>query len=322
MPEPEALYEAFKRVRADYIGKLSDDELAQKLSAHEQVLCVVNTRKHARLVYEKLCEEAGKENVYHLSALMCPAHRSEKLAEIREALDDKRPCRVVSTQLVEAGVDIDFPVVFRSAAGLDSIAQAAGRCNREGKIDEGGSVFIFMPEDGLPSGHFRQNAETADMVMPRHEDILSPDAIREYFETLYWRKTDGELDEKEILFDLWEGVAKGDFPFRDVAEKFHIIDEKGMESLIIPFKEKTSYNGKADKLIQELRYSEFPGSVARKLQRFTIQIPKSVLFELEGPAVERIQKRYCVLINKDIYNEKLGLCPENPTYCGIESLIW
>ncbi|TFH41084.1 MAG: CRISPR-associated helicase Cas3', partial [Lysobacterales bacterium] len=129
--KPEELYKALKRVSISDIGKLQDAELVERLRGHEQVLCVVNTRGHARKLYELL---AGAPGLYHLSASMCPAHRSIKFAEIRSALAAKKPCRVISTQLVEAGVDIDFPVVYRAMAGIDSIAQAAGRCNREGKL--------------------------------------------------------------------------------------------------------------------------------------------------------------------------------------------
>ena len=153
------------------------------------------------------------EGRYHLSALMCPEHRTSTLKKINAALLEGRECRVISTQLVEAGVDIDFPVVFRSASGIDSIAQAAGRCNREGKMSEGGEVFVFSPEDGLPPGHFRQTAQIAEEVMRRHDDFLSIEAVTEYFRMLYWMKGD-KLDEFQILNDLAEGVKSGDFPFR------------------------------------------------------------------------------------------------------------
>ncbi|MFW6333028.1 MAG: CRISPR-associated helicase Cas3', partial [Thermodesulfobacteriota bacterium] len=197
IPEPNRLYQFFKRVKAEFIGRMSDESIAEKVQKFRQGLCVVNTRKHARTIYEKI----EGENCYHLSALMCPVHRSQKLEQIRNALKAGESCRVVSTQLIEAGVDIDFPVVFRSAAGIDSIAQAAGRCNREGKLKEGGQLFVFLPEDGVPPGDFRLNAETAEMVMQHHEDILSPDAVWEYFETNFWRRGDDQLDREGILQD-------------------------------------------------------------------------------------------------------------------------
>jgi len=152
--DPGKLYAEFKRVRVKKLPVISDDELADRLNEHKQVLCIVNTRGHARRIFERIRD--GEEGCYHLSALMCPEHRTATLNKIRSALLDGSPCRVISTQLIEAGVDIDFPVVFRSAAGIDSIAQAAGRCNREGKLLEGGQVFVFLPEDGTLPGHFRQ----------------------------------------------------------------------------------------------------------------------------------------------------------------------
>jgi len=309
IPDPPTLYKAFKRVETTYLGKVSDDEIGSKLSEHKQVLCVVNTRKHARLLYEKMGRQEG---TYHLSALMCPAHRSEKFKEIRKALDEKMPCRVVSTQLVEAGVDIDFPIVYRSAAGIDSIAQAAGRCNREAKLEKG-QVFVFMPEEGLPTV-FRQNAETAEMVMRHHQDLLSLHAVREYFETLYWRKGENELDKHSILKLLEEDACRGNFPFREIAQKFQLI-ENITESVVIP------WDDKAKELIKDLEHSKYPLFAARKLQRYTVQIYPMVLRNLEVVgSVKRVQDQYCVLINKSLYNKELGLCPEDPTFCEAESL--
>ncbi|PID74150.1 MAG: CRISPR-associated helicase/endonuclease Cas3 [Desulfobacterales bacterium] len=311
IPEPEQYYTLFKRVETQFVGKKTDDEIAGQLSDHQQVLCIVNTRKHARLLYEKL----KGEGCYHLSALMCPVHRCEKLKQIREALNDGKPCRVISTQLVEAGVDIDFPVVYRSAAGIDAIAQAAGRCNRENELPEGGQVFVFIPEGGLPPGDFRLNAEAAESVMRHHRDILSPEAVKEYFETIFWRKGDDQLDRKDILKALTAGMAAGDFPFKDVAGKFNLIED-GMEPVIV------QYSDEAKKLVARLRYSEHPGSVARKLQRFIVQIPPRVHASLvRFGAVESIQKRFFVLMNMDIYNDELGLCPEDPTFYKVESMI-
>jgi len=311
IPDPAALYETFKRVDTAKLPTLADDELAERLNEYRQVLCVVNTRKHARQLYELLSDKAGH---FHLSALMCPAHRTEVLDRIRAALANGEPCRVISTQLVEAGVDIDFPVVFRSIAGVDSIAQAAGRCNREGKLSENGKVFVFTPEAGLPPGYFRQTAETTEAVLRHHSDPLSLSAVHDYFRQLYWLKG-AALDQHQILADLSEGAKAGDFPFRVVAEKFKIIEE-GMVPIIIP------WNGKAERIVEELRYSVFPAAAARKAQRFTIQVYPQVLYGLlNAGSVECLHEQYNVLINRDLYREDLGLCPEEPTFHRIESLI-
>ena len=131
VPDPRRFYARLKRVEVEHLGQLSDASLAEHIAENEQVLCIVNTRRHARTLFEAIGD--GRAGHFHLSALMCPQHRTEVPARIRMQLAAGRTCRVISTQLIEAGVDIDFPLVYRTLAGMDSIAQAAGRCNRNGK---------------------------------------------------------------------------------------------------------------------------------------------------------------------------------------------
>jgi CRISPR-associated endonuclease/helicase Cas3 len=258
---PQKLATALKRTQVSILPQTSDVELAGRMAEYEQVLCVVNTRKHARNVYDAM---SGADGLYHLSALMCPAHRSQKLSEIRQRLKDRRTCRVISTQLIEAGVDIDFPVVYRALAGIDSIAQAAGRCNREGKL-ELGQVFVFTPEAGIQSGHFRQTAQTAESVVRRHAaDVLSLAAIEEYFRLYYWTKGDA-LDEEGILSMLHAGCKSGDFPFKTIAERFRLIKDD-MKPVIIP------YDDNARSIIDVLDYCDYPASLARRLQKYTVSI--------------------------------------------------
>jgi CRISPR-associated endonuclease/helicase Cas3 len=311
IPDPVSLYQAFKKVKVDYLPTLSNQDLANRILEHKQALTICNTRRQARETFELILPEGG---VFHLSALMCPAHRTAVLDKIRQTLKIGQPCRVVSTQLIEAGVDIDFPVVFRSIAGIDSIAQAAGRCNREGLLPGMGQVFIFTPDSGLPPGYFRQTAQTAQEVMRHHQDPLSLKAVEEYFQTLYWLNGDN-LDEFQILRMILDGIRTGDYPFRAIAQKFKIIQDH-MQSIIIP------WNEKADSLIKEIRYTEYPGATARKAQRFTIQVPPRTFYDLlNGGAVERIHERYNILTNKDIYRQDLGLCPEDPSFHEVESLM-
>jgi CRISPR-associated endonuclease/helicase Cas3 len=247
VPDPGALYEMFRRVDVVWAGSLSDGEVAARLRSGNQVLCIVNTRAHARKLYELLGPGDGH---IHLSALMCPAHRTRKLNDIRRRLKNGEVCRVVSTQLVEAGVDVDFPVVLRSAAGIDSIAQAAGRCNREGKMTGRGNVTVFSPECGLPPGHFRRAAEVGEMTAQDHPDLLSPDTVRDFFSTLYSFEGREGLDRKGILSRLEENSRSLDFPFREVAKDFQVI-ENVMDSLIVP------YNEEAQERIKELRRPDF-----------------------------------------------------------------
>lgn len=313
--DPIGLHDKFMRVQVSFLSedheKTLDAELSKKLLEHEQVLCVVNTRKHAKKLNDLVKDKNG---LYHLSALMCPAHRSEVIKQIKESLNMNKKCRVISTQLIEAGVDIDFPVVFRSLAGIDSIAQAAGRCNREGKLKGKGKVYVFYPEDGLPIGYLRQCADTAKGIMRRHSDLLSNRAVSEYFKNLYWKNED-KLDEKGILSRLSRGVRKLNFPFKKIATDFKII-ENNMEPIIIP------YNDEAQSIIEKLRYAEFPRSLARKAQRYSVQVYPQVLAKLTSAgAIDVINECYNVLINEDLYKENVGLDSDEPTFRDIENNI-
>ncbi len=310
---PQELLEALARVRTVNLGRATDAELVGRLGGQEQVLCVVNTRRHARSLFEMLADKGG-EGVHHLSGLMCPAHRSEVLTRIRQALKEGRPCRVVSTQLIEAGVDIDFPVVYRSVAGIDSIAQAAGRCNREGGLPQPGRVFVFEPEEGVSAGPARQAAQSAEPVLRRHEDPLSLAAVREYFQSHYWRRAQ-DLDKHGILRDFEEGARRGDYPFREVDAKFKLI-ETVMEPVIIP------WNSEAEELIDALCHAEHPGSYSRRLQRYTVQIPRFALAELRADGdVERLRDQFNILINRSCYSEKIGLCSGKQAFIEAENLI-
>ncbi len=308
------LYQSLSRVHTHNIGNVSNDELSGRLLEDKQVLCIVNTRKHAQLLFER-CRKS--ESFYHMSASMCPAHRTSVLDKIRSILTNGKPCRVVSTQLVEAGVDIDFPVVYRASSGIDSIAQAAGRCNREGLLPQKGNVYIFSPENGLPPGYLRHSAEIAEGILRKHNDPLSLEAVNDYFEELYWRK--GEmLDEYGIINLLNEDIARLNFPFKEIADKFKLIKD-GMEPIIIP------WNDDAQDIIRNLRYAAYPLKYARKAQRYTVQMyPQVINSLLAVGSAERIgeDKQYTVLINSDLYSNDLGLYPEDPTFHKVETLIF
>jgi len=300
---PAQLEKDMKRTNITILGKVSDEDIAGRLNSFGQVLCVVNTRKHARNLYQGLTEDEG---LHHLSALMCPVHRSQKLDEIRLRLKNKQTCRVVSTQLIEAGVDIDFPVVFRAISGIDSIAQAAGRCNREGNLDKG-QVFVFEPECGIPPGHFRQTAQAAESVIRRYpDDILSLDAIEEYFELYYWTKGE-KLDEYRIMESLHEGLRNGDFPFKTIAEKFQFIKDY-MKPVVIPF------DGEARGLIKSIENHKKPAILSRKLQKYSVSIsPYQWKSLLECGSIEIRAELYPVLIDEQLYKPDIGLYAENPS---------
>ena len=145
-PDTVGLYDRFRRVTFRNGGNMTNAELAMELGQQNQTLCIVNTRKAAQQIYQLLPSEGS----FHLSTLMYPAHRQAVLKTVRERLKQGAPCRVVSTSLIEAGVDVDFPTVYRELSGLDSILQAAGRCNREGKRNAAESIVTYF-EGGLSS---------------------------------------------------------------------------------------------------------------------------------------------------------------------------
>lgn len=305
VPEPEALYRALKRVKVEQAGPLTDAELADRLRREEQVLCIVNTRGHARRLSDLL--EASDEHV-HLSALMCPAHRSARLAEIRSRLDGGHPCRVVSTRLIEAGVDIDFPVVYRSLAGLDSIAQAAGRCNRNGTLPFGSTV-VFEPEAGSSEAFLADTAGSARQVLPLYDDPLSLEAVEHYFRLYYWDQS-GRWDAKRILNEF-QLDQNPDLPllfgFRRAAERFRIIEETG-RPVIVP------WGKEGPRLCEDLRNSweTPPVRLLRKLQRYTVQVPARTWEASRESAFEIVHDQYAVLYDMESnYSDRTGLILES-----------
>ncbi|MDO8871183.1 MAG: CRISPR-associated helicase Cas3' [Methanoregula sp.] len=311
MHSPQSLYESFRRVTVQDLGSVSDVDLTAKLREHRQVLCIVNTRKHAKNLFDEL-EKSG--NCYHLSARMCPVHRREQIAEIKNLLKEGADCRVISTQLIEAGVDIDFPVVYRAMTGIDSIAQAAGRCNREGKAREG-KVFVFKSTESYGKATSWQNlvAEVGEMTLCRSDDPLSLSTVADYFQQLYRYKEDGGLDTKKILPSLEERSGELAFPFEDVADTFSIIEE-GTKDLII------SYDNNAESIIRNLRNADFPWRYVRQLQGFTVSIYPNEFRELErSHLVDLIGDRFYILNSQDLYSEKTGLL--NRKHIGNESAL-
>lgn len=316
--DPQSLERAFERVDAQLVGELTDQVLVEHLKREEQVLCIVNTRRHARTLVELLSAES--HDTFHLSALMCPVHRRRVLENICHRLQDSLPCRVISTQLVEAGVDLDFPVVYRAIAGIDSIVQAAGRCNREGKLSGRGRVFVFQPENGLPRGYFRQNAQISELVLhDRKDKILASDTVREFFRELYWVKDEsGALDKEGILEDIRYGARQGDFPFKTVARKYRLIADDQVP-LIVP------YNTEAQKMSQALRYTDYPGSILRRLQPYVVSLrPRVVSALIQDGYVDRIDEEVFVVNQlgmKEVYDETMGLNPNSPSFYTVENLI-
>jgi len=314
IPDPPRLYLNLKRVRTQDLGQLSDDDLGKRLLDHPQALCVVNTRNHARRLFELVTTSPG---TFHLSAQMCPEHRSVVLTTIRQRLDDGTECRVVSTQLIEAGVDVDFPVVYRSMAGLDSIAQAAGRCNRNGTNQNGGATFIFRSEHTRSERFFADTAQIGAQVLGLYPDPLSLAATNHYFKLYYWDQ-ESRWDHKKICrsFSLQDDVALPFlFKFASVAKEFKLIEDSGKQ-LVIPWGD--TGRGLVDELRNPRR--EPTRALLRRLQRFTIRIHRRVWDQHVGRDIELAHERYPFLIFPEAhYNDQLGLNFNNdtPVFLGV-----
>jgi CRISPR-associated endonuclease/helicase Cas3 len=256
------LYRELKRVRVELPVDLqtpeSFDDIKAALIQEAQVLCVVSDRRSCRDLFRLM-----PSGTYHLSALMCGQHRSDTISEIRAKLSSNLPIRVISTQLVEAGVDLDFPVVYRALAGLDSIAQAAGRCNREGRLESGKTV-VFVPPKKSPPGMLRKAAETTEtMLITGVPDPLAHENFEKYFSKLYWSAN--SLDKYCIIDLLTPDPEECGMQFRTAAEKFRIIDDTQQKAVLVPY-------GQGKELIGKLKKDGPERWLLRKLQRYVVNV--------------------------------------------------
>ncbi|MCH8270992.1 MAG: CRISPR-associated endonuclease Cas3'' [Planctomycetes bacterium] len=293
-----SLFNAMRRTRIDMVGQKDDEWIARQLADNPQALCIVNTRSHAVKLWRMLSDAAG---LFHLSSMMCAEHRTDVLARIRAALVADEPCRVVSTQVVEAGVDIDFPLVLRAMAGLDSIAQAAGRCNREGQLDLG--IVKVFETNQIPPPEIACAANNARSVLPEHAaDPLSPDAVEAFFRLHYWSRNQ-EWDKNGIMqcCDL-SGSGRMLTMFREIALNFKMIDDV-QRAIFVP------YGDRGAQLVGELQRSDVPDrKLLRKLQRYTVNVPEHTVRQMKTThAIIEPHDGLYVLANKDAYNEGVGL---------------
>lgn len=316
VPDSAALYERLKRAKVKPVGTRTDDALAKALRGEEQVLCIVNTRGHAASLLQAIGEDEGH---YHLSAMMCPAHRTKALDAIRERLTKGERCRVISTQLIEAGVDVDFPVVFRSMAGLDSIAQAAGRCNRNGRLAQGGRVVVFKSEHEQSERFLADTANAGAQVLETHAaDPLALEAIERYFKLYYWDQT-SRWDEKGIMGQFNMDGRNPSLPFlfnfATVAQDFRLIDDN-TRPVVIPWGEE----GTA--LCDRVRHvPALNREIARRLQRYTVQLRAKTWYEQLNKTIEPVcDGSIALLLSPQLnYSESYGLHFGNP---AAESLVY
>lgn len=295
----QELYSSLRRTEIKNEQQLSNSELLQRIAGYEQCLAIVNTRRQAQELFTAM----GSEDSFHLSTLMCGMHRKNVLDEIKRRLKSKQTCRVVSTQLIEAGVDVDFPVVYRALAGLDSLVQSAGRCNREGNSALG-TVHVFIPEDKYSKGYpadMKRPIEITKEIMNRYEDALTPEVIKNYFEELYFFSGEETLDAKKIFLRLNDLDEKCLIPFKAAANDFKLIEENTI-GVIIP------YDAKAVELISKLRNSELVKSILRSLQLYTVNIYETEFRALaDNNKIELIKDKFAVLKSIEDYDLQKGL---------------
>lgn len=281
-PDPKALYAALKRVEVERRpGTTTDAEIAERFAEQPQMLCIVNSRRHARELFDGLkADPRTAEGARHLTTLMCPVHRRAVLAEARERLGsrDPKPVRLVATSLIEAGVDVDFPEVWRAVAGLDSVAQAAGRCNREGRRAQGRTV-VFEPADGTVPRDLRPLVECAEGVFRQGLDPLSLAGVRSYFQEVYWRRGAEAMDAATLDGQVWpilESIHERidpktrecSFDFETISRVFRLIDDV-QETVIVP------YDAEAEAVLKRVAAMPRPATAdMRKLQQYAVSIPK------------------------------------------------
>lgn len=313
-PDPTGAVNAVRRVKvrwpADLDAPTGWPELAERATSEEQSLAIVHRKDDAVALTAAMDSLLGNTNTHHLTGNLCAAHRTVVLDEIRRALKAGDPVRVVSTQLIEAGVDVDFPVVFRALGGLDSLAQAAGRCNREGKR-ETGWLEVFVSESAPPMGGPRTGLEVAKAMLRNNPalDLFDPATFDEYFTRLF--ALTRRFDARGI-----QELRKSQ-RFEEVAARFRLIDDG--RTIVVPY-------GEAPAILDEIRSLGGPNrDLLRKLQRFTVNVPVWVFRKLEeSGAIETIGETVTALAyntHKHLYHARFGLQVSGDISADCESLV-
>ena len=310
MDDPDALYQQLKRVVVSVPADLQTprdwQSIADELLQHPSVLCIVSRRDDARELHRLMTASEQGRDTLHLSALMCGEHRSRIIRYFKWRLKKNKPLRVISTQLVEAGVDVDFPVVYRALAGLDSIAQAAGRCNREGKLKDEkerllkGKVVVFVPPKPAPMGILRQAAGISVSLLHGYQgEVLSRALAKQFFEHLYVRAP--SLDKHGIHELLTQDARDCQIQFRTVAEKFKLIDDSAYQTILVRY-------GNNDVFLGKLETDGPQRWLMRKLQRYSVNLPKYLFAQLEKQGdVREIWPGIYAQVGDKLYDKSLGV---------------
>ncbi|MBR3412448.1 MAG: CRISPR-associated helicase Cas3' [Bacteroidales bacterium] len=300
IPDGLDLHNKLRRVNLHFDEHQSSyDEIAERIAQYDRVLCIVNSRRAAKEIFDRLPDEEYK---YHLSRLMCPVHVRKTIADIIGKLrSPQKKIRVISTQLIEAGVDIDFPFVLRQEIGLDSVLQAAGRCNREGG-DARGEVYVFsLNEEKEYPNSFMEKSNNARKRLSKDFDWLSPEAMTAYFLKLYqgYTETFDKVDIKKKL------ESPSYYLFKTIGEKFKLIDDK-TRSVIVNY-------GDAERLVNQVKQEGVTYELMNALGQYTVNVSRSN-FELLKDAFdkgERIPEGLFFLMNKGQYDDRTGVILKN-----------
>lgn len=314
--ESAQMFKKMRRVKFDWSRvnePMSWDAVAACIEEQRQVLCIVNLKRHARALWEKLEDIEG---VYHLSTNMCPLHRTAVLQLVTQRLIDGQPCRLIATQCIEAGVDLDFPVVWRARAPLPAIIQAAGRCNREGRLLRDGETWVFTPEDDdFPDSAYRQASEMTRIMLgelgPEGLDPYDPERVRQYYRRLY-DLSNPEGQEKELQRALM------DFDFPKIAQHYRLIKMDAINVLV-------PYGEALDQFYHLERNANENGLTARWIREarglmVSLFRPKHDDPVCGGLIPVRVGREssndWFIYSFKDHYHRDLGLCPANSVLIG------
>lgn len=319
-PDPPRLFAALRRTTLRFAGPTEDAELVEALRETPQGLIIVNSRAHALALFQAV-REAGLDGAIHLTTRQYAAHRQAVLAGVRLRLDPKnpQPCRLIATSLIEAGVDLDFPRVWRAEAGLEQIAQAAGRCNREGRRDPESSMVTVFKAERSPPREIALLSGDLGRMRDRHEDLFTPEALTDYFGEVYWRVGEEGLDREGIMGrHRYHSDNTTDIAFRTIAEKFRMI-ESGMAPVIV------AREPLAREALDLLRGRAIgPGEAARRLQAHLVQVPPKAraLMIANGHVAfetpDRFGDQFAVLQTPSLYDDVVGLIWEDADYLGLE----
>lgn len=299
-PDPKEQFAFFKRTEVIHRGEISQEQLLTDLRENDQVLCILNSRRRVQKVYEEL---AG-EGAYQLSTLMYPKNRQRMLEKIRQRLMEGKTCRVIATSLVEAGVDFDFPRVLRELAGVDSVVQAAGRCNREGRRPWAGCKTVVFTLDNqadfpIPQ-ELKQPISVAGQVCDEFQDMASLGAIEDYFRRLYRYKGEG-LDLRNIIGQFEEGSRNWMFPFESVAREFKLI-QNNTKSILIDVEEE------AQEIVRQIRFGAYSKELLRRAGLYTVNVYENDFNRLNGAGLlEQLDENYYLIRDKTSYSFEKGL---------------